>query len=82
MPPTADSRRIQAETRTGGFAILITLGLLAFLVLLLLALAALTKVETRNADGALKQTQARQNALMALTIALGRLQNLPARTAV
>lgn len=74
MPPTADSRRIQAETRTGGFAILITLGLLAFLVLLLLALAALTKVETRNAAGELKQTQARQNALMALTIALGRLQ--------
>ncbi len=35
------------RTGTHGFALVITLGLLTFLVLLLLALATLTKVETK-----------------------------------
>jgi len=59
---------------TGGFALLITLGLLTLLMVLLLALATLTRVEMRNSESMLRQTQARQNASMALTLAIGRLQ--------
>jgi Tfp pilus assembly protein PilX len=57
-----------------GFALLITITLLAFLVLLLVSLASLTRVETQVADNNQQLSQARQNALMALNIALGQLQ--------
>ncbi|MFA6286424.1 MAG: hypothetical protein WC661_03500 [Opitutaceae bacterium] len=57
-----------------GFALLITITLLAFLVLLLVSLAALTRVETQVAANGQQLAQARQNALMALNIALGELQ--------
>jgi len=57
-----------------GFALLITITLLAFLVLLLVSLAALTRVETQVASNSQQLAQARQNALMALNIALGQLQ--------
>lgn len=57
-----------------GFALLITVTLLAFLVLLLVSLAALTRVETQVASNNQQVVQARQNALMALNIALGELQ--------
>ena len=67
-PPTQDRR--------SGFALLITITLLAFLVLLLVSLAALTRVETQVASNNQQLAQARQNALMGLNIALGRLQSL------
>jgi hypothetical protein len=54
--------------------LLITITLLAFLVLLLVSLAALTRVETQVASNNQELAQARQNALMALNIALGQLQ--------
>ncbi|MFA6288007.1 MAG: hypothetical protein WC661_11540 [Opitutaceae bacterium] len=57
-----------------GFALLITVTLLAFLVLLLVSLATLTRVETQVAGNSQNLAQARQNALMALNIALGQLQ--------
>ncbi len=57
-----------------GFALLITITLLAFLVLLLVSLASLTRVETQVANNNQHISQARQNALMALNIALGQLQ--------
>jgi Tfp pilus assembly protein PilV len=57
-----------------GFALLITITLLSFLVLLLVSLAALTRVETQVASNSQQQAQARQNALMALNIAIGQLQ--------
>jgi Tfp pilus assembly protein PilX len=57
-----------------GFALLITITLLAFLVLLLVSLASLTRVETKVAGNSQQLAQARQNALMALNIALGQLQ--------
>jgi hypothetical protein len=57
-----------------GFALLITITLLAFLVLLLVSLATLTRVETQVADNTQQLSQARQNALMALNIAIGQLQ--------
>ena len=65
---------VPAEGRRRGFALLITITLLAFLVLLLVSLAALTRVETQVADNNQQLAQARQNALMALNIALGQLQ--------
>ncbi|MBW8782253.1 MAG: hypothetical protein JF599_10260, partial [Verrucomicrobia bacterium] len=53
---------------------LITITLLSFLVLLLVSLAALTRVETQVAGNSQQLAQARQNALLALNIALGQLQ--------
>lgn len=57
-----------------GFALLITITLVAFLVLLLVALSTLTRVETTVATNSQAQAQARQNALTALNIAIGQLQ--------
>jgi hypothetical protein len=64
----------QPSSGTRGFALLITIVLLAFLVLLLVSLASLTRVETQVAANSQQLSQARQNALMALNIALGELQ--------
>ncbi len=68
------SRAPSPRRRQSGFALLITITLLAFLVLLLVSLAALTRVETQVAANNQQLSQARQNALMALNIGLGRLQ--------
>jgi hypothetical protein len=70
MKPSA----FTARRRRSGFALLITITLLAFLVLLLVSLAALTRVETQVASNNQHLSQARQNALMGLNIALGQLQ--------
>ena len=60
--------------RRSGFALLITITLLAFLVLLLVSLASLTRVETQVASNSQKLSLARQNAMLALNLALGHLQ--------
>jgi hypothetical protein len=57
-----------------GFAILISITLLAFLVLLLLSLALLTRVGTQISANGLQDAQARQNALVAVQDALGQLE--------
>ena len=57
-----------------GFALLITITLLAFLVLVLVSFAALTRVETTVAGNGQKLDPARKNALYALNLALGQLQ--------
>lgn len=57
-----------------GFALLLTLTLLAFIVLLLVGLATYTRVETAVAGNMQRQAQARENALLALDVALGQLQ--------
>ncbi|MFA6286382.1 MAG: hypothetical protein WC661_03290 [Opitutaceae bacterium] len=64
----------QSLQKRSGFALLITITLLAFLVLLLVSLASLTRVETQVASNGQQLSQARQNALMALNVALGELQ--------
>ena len=64
---------IPARSRRG-FALLITVTLLSFLVLLLVSLASLTRVETQVAGNNQQLAQARQNALFALNLALGQLQ--------
>lgn len=66
--------RSHPSHRTRGFALLITITLLAFLVLLLVSLAALTRVETQVASNSQTLSSARANALLALNIALGQLQ--------
>ena len=58
----------------GGFALLITVTLLAFTVILLLSLATLTRIETAAAANAQRAVEARQNAQLALQVAIGRLQ--------
>ena len=60
--------------RTGGFALLLTLTLVAFIVLLLVGLATYTKVETAIAGNQQRQAQAREQALFALNVAVGQLQ--------
>lgn len=66
----------RAAKNDRGFALLITITLLAFLVLLLVSLASLTRVETQVAANNQQLALARQNALMAMNVALGRLQQL------
>lgn len=61
-------------SRRGGFALLVTITLVAFLVLILVGLATFVRVETQVAGNSQQQGAARQNALAALTIALGELQ--------
>ena len=62
------------KTDTRGFALVLTLALLAFLVLALYALSALTRVGTQMTATGGYQTQARQHALLGLGVALGELQ--------
>ena len=57
-----------------GFALLITIVLLAFLVLIMVSFAALTRVEIQVAKNYQQLDQARHNALTGLNIALGQLQ--------
>ena len=57
-----------------GFALLLTITLLAFVVVLLIGLATYTRVETAIAGNTQRQAQARQNALLGLNVALGQLQ--------
>ncbi len=66
---------LTAQKRESGFALLITISLIAFLVLIVIALSSTTRVETRVADNSQQLNQARQNALAALNLAVGQLQN-------
>lgn len=66
--------RLKAVERRRGFALLITITLLAFLVLLVVCFAVFTRVETAVAANSLVAEQARQNALLAMNVAIGQLQ--------
>lgn len=59
-----------------GFALVLTIGLLALLVLAVYALSALVRVNSQTAVAGVAQMQARQNALLGLNVALGELQRL------
>ena len=71
-PPFHRSKN--SSRKRSGFALLITITLLAFLVLLLVSLASLTRVETQVSGNHQMLAQARQNALFGLNLALGELQ--------
>ncbi len=64
----------QHRRNESGFALIITLSLLALLVLAVLALSALTKVNSQIASASVQQMQARQNALLGLSMGLSELQ--------
>jgi hypothetical protein len=70
----APGGRVPPRTSRRGFALLITITLLAFIVVLLIGLAMFTRVETAVAGNVQKQAQARENALLGLQVALGQLQ--------
>jgi Tfp pilus assembly protein PilX/Arc/MetJ-type ribon-helix-helix transcriptional regulator len=57
-----------------GFALVIALSLMAFVLLLMLGITTLTQVGARSASLALDQERARSNARLALMIAIGDLQ--------
>ncbi len=69
----APARPVPGRARSG-FALLITVTLLALVALLLLSLAMLTRIETAAAANARRAAEAKQNALLALHVAIGRLQ--------
>lgn len=75
--PSAGGRSAASHTsRRDGFALIVTITLLAFLVLILVSFASLTRVETQVAGNTQRLSLARQNALIGLNVALGRLQSL------
>lgn len=73
-------RRRRTKTLLGesqkrsGFALIVTVSLLSLLVLVLVALASLTRIESSIGRNSLHFAEARQNALFALDIAMGELQ--------
>ncbi|MDB6126753.1 MAG: hypothetical protein JWM35_649, partial [Verrucomicrobia bacterium] len=66
--------RRSSENFSGGFALMLTLVLMAFAVALIIAFAALARIEGAGSDHSILQAQARRNARLAFTIALGQLQ--------
>ncbi len=67
-------RLLSTRSPQRGFALIITLALVAMLVLVVLALTSLVKVDSKLTDTTLSQTKARQNALLALDVAIAQLQ--------
>ncbi len=65
---------LQRARRDSAFVLIVTIILVAFLVLILVGLATFTRVETQVASNTQHMAAARQNALMALNLALGELQ--------
>lgn len=60
--------------RQSGFALVIALSLMAFVLLLLLSITSFVGVEQQSANIAKQQLSARQNALAGLQVAMGELQ--------
>ena len=58
----------------GGFALVIALSLMAFMLLLLLSITTLVQVETQGSQIQMQQMEAEQSALLGLQLALGELQ--------
>ena len=64
----------RCEARKRGFALILALALMTFLVLLVLSLSTVSQIEIRAAATKEKRFMARQHALLGLRIALGELQ--------
>jgi len=62
------------QTKQSGFALVIALSLMAFVLLLLLSITTLVQVESQSAQINSSQMEAEQNALLGLQQALGELQ--------
>lgn len=61
-------------SRQSGFALVVALSLMAFILLLLLGIVTLVQVETRSAATSKQQLESRQAALLSLNLAIGKLQ--------
>lgn len=59
-----------------GFALIIAISLMAFILLLVITLTTLVRVESQASQLRMDETLARQNALLAMNIALGKLSKL------
>jgi len=66
--------RKAAKSNRNGFALIVALSLLSFLILLLVSLSVLVRIEAGAAEQALNQQKARANALCGVQVALGQLQ--------
>jgi len=73
MPASPHFKRAQRPAQ-GGFALVIALSLMAFVLLLLLSITTLVQVETQGSQIQMQQMEAEQSALLGLQIALGELQ--------
>lgn len=58
----------------GGFAVVLALALMAFVLILLISLTAFVRVEVWSAETGIKRMEAEQAALLALNVAIGELQ--------
>lgn len=65
---------MKSHSNKSGFALVMVLSLMAFVLLLLLSITTLTQLETRSVETAQSQLQAQMNALLGLQQALGELQ--------
>lgn len=68
--------RRSARHANSGFALVLALSLMSFVLLLLISLVTFVRVETQTAAQSLKSLEAKQNALLGAMIALGRIQSL------
>ena len=64
----------RANPAIKGFALVLSLSLMSFILLMLLAFTTLTRVETDSSKTALNQLHAQQQAILGLQLALGELQ--------
>ncbi len=76
VPRIHDGNKIKSTTPCRGFALIVSIALMAFVFLLLISLNALVVVQTQLSTTQTSNLEARQNALQGLNIALGELQRL------
>ncbi|WP_269522390.1 hypothetical protein [Coraliomargarita parva] len=67
---------ISTRDQRAGFALVVSLVLMSFILLLLLSIGAMVSVETKVSDQSKMRIEADQNALLALSVALGELQHV------
>ncbi len=72
--PTCGRARTPMRPARPGFALMVALSLMGFIVLLLFSLSTVTRIETQSASAGISGQLARQNALVGLQVALGQLQ--------
>lgn len=61
-------------SKNSGFALIISLGVMSLILLLILATSAMVRVEVASAKNATDKKKARENALLAMSIAIAQLQ--------